>query len=120
MFDDFGGEYEEEEGSDVDEDDFYEEEIFEDYSAYPAAFGFHHHDSDDECSSARSSEEQFYSQSWEYFRSMTPPMRSENPMCSDDRFQYYSTTPTSVGSFRSGSNGVGVELGIFNFSPPCH
>jgi hypothetical protein len=51
-------------------------------------------------------------------RYFTPPSRCENPMCSDDRFQFYSSTPTNVGSFRSNSNGA--ELGIFNFSPPIH
>ena len=119
--DDYSGdsEYEGEQESEPDEEDYHDDMLFDDYcTVYPSPFGFQHHDSDDECSSARS-EDNIYSQSWDYFRSMTPPMRSENPMCSDDRFQYYSSTPTSVGSFRSSSN-VGVELGIFNFSPPIH
>jgi hypothetical protein len=47
------------------------------------------------------------------FKSMTPPLRTENPVCFDDRFQHFSSTPVHEMKKME----LGVELGLFKFSP---
>lgn len=43
---------------------------------------------------------------------ITPPLRSDNPLCFDSQFYSLSQQDQHDSDF------TGVELGIFNFSPP--
>lgn len=133
-------ENDDDEGEEYDEDDDEEEEdggdgdIFDGADAYqPFGFYPHHHQHPHPyhhqyhqyhqqqqhgaiaVSSVIDDEDQI--EYWGNMRAISPPLRSENPICSDDRF--YSSTPVSMGAWRSNS-AHGVELGIFNFSPPIH
>jgi hypothetical protein len=83
-----------------DEDDYYHEE------ANFRMFGIYGSDDDDN---------RTLSHDGKYtFRSMTPPERTENPLCFDDRFQHFSSvTPVPERKRME----AGVELGLFRFSP---
>ncbi len=121
-------EEEEEYDEDDEEEDGGDGDIFDGADAYQP-FGFyhhphpyhqhHHHHLQQHGAIAVSSviDDEDQIEYWGNIRAISPPLRSENPICSDDRF--YSSTPVSMGAWRSNS-AHGVELGIFNFSPPIH
>lgn len=70
-------------------------------------FGMYGSDDDEEPSAHYSHDGQLI------FKSMTPPLRTENPLCFDDRFQHFSSTPVHEMKKME----LGVELGLFKFSP---
>ncbi|KAL0487407.1 pyrG [Acrasis kona] len=98
--------------SEVYDSDSEDEYSHDDYSRQGNFRTFDMYGSDDE-------QEDYYSSqcgsfdAYTAFRSMTPPARAENPLCYDDRFQHFCSTPVPDRKRME----IGVELGLFNFSP---